>query len=199
MGNKEIIMDDSAKQATPHKQLIEEILDPNIPKNEREHAACIEIEALTKERDELLSELETPTDAGWERSITKMQNNNSSLRTQFKLLEWAKGKLDIKVAHLEAQLARCVAEITEICHPVNWKDLEYHDGMCDECLQRDYYITNILMKIVNEIPKSAHLDAEILRAAEELKQCHNDRDAPLVVWCLCDVCQAVRAKQEATK
>ena len=37
---------ENACEATPHKQLIEEILNPNIPKNEREHAACREIQNL---------------------------------------------------------------------------------------------------------------------------------------------------------
>lgn len=35
-----------AKQATPHKVLIDELLSPSIPKNEREHAAAREIEKL---------------------------------------------------------------------------------------------------------------------------------------------------------
>ena len=33
-------------QARPHDELIRELLDPRIPKSEREHAAAREIEAL---------------------------------------------------------------------------------------------------------------------------------------------------------
>lgn len=36
----------NAKQATPHVNLIAELMNPNIPKNEREHAAVREIERL---------------------------------------------------------------------------------------------------------------------------------------------------------
>ncbi len=35
-----------AKQATPHDKLIAELMNPNNPKNEREHAAVREIERL---------------------------------------------------------------------------------------------------------------------------------------------------------
>jgi hypothetical protein len=37
---------DEAKAATPHHDLIAELLNPNIPKTEREHAALREIERL---------------------------------------------------------------------------------------------------------------------------------------------------------
>ena len=37
---------DEAKQATPHADLIAELMNPNIPKNEREHAAVRELEAV---------------------------------------------------------------------------------------------------------------------------------------------------------
>jgi hypothetical protein len=37
---------DEAKAATPHHDLIAELLNPNIPKTEREHAASREIERL---------------------------------------------------------------------------------------------------------------------------------------------------------
>ena len=36
-------------QARPHDELIRELLDPRIPKSEREHAAAREIERLRKE------------------------------------------------------------------------------------------------------------------------------------------------------
>jgi len=36
----------NAAQATPHAELIAELMNPNIPKNEREHAAVREIERL---------------------------------------------------------------------------------------------------------------------------------------------------------
>jgi len=39
-------MSDGPYQATPHSDLIAQILDPRIPKNEREHAAAREIERL---------------------------------------------------------------------------------------------------------------------------------------------------------
>jgi hypothetical protein len=45
----------NAKQATPHKELLRQLLDSNIPKTEREHAAVREIERLT----ELLEALES--------------------------------------------------------------------------------------------------------------------------------------------
>jgi hypothetical protein len=38
-------------QATPHKTLIDEIMDGGRPKSEREHAACREIEQLRTELD----------------------------------------------------------------------------------------------------------------------------------------------------
>lgn len=38
-----------AKQATPHEQLIAELMDSNVPKTEREHAAAREIEKLRAE------------------------------------------------------------------------------------------------------------------------------------------------------
>lgn len=37
---------DTAKSTTPREQLIKELLDPNVPKSEREHAAAVEIEKL---------------------------------------------------------------------------------------------------------------------------------------------------------
>lgn len=40
------------KQARPHGELIRELLDSRIPKNEREHAAAREIERLRAEFDE---------------------------------------------------------------------------------------------------------------------------------------------------
>ena len=39
-------MTNDMKQATPHEQLIGELLDSTIPKTEREHAAAREIERL---------------------------------------------------------------------------------------------------------------------------------------------------------
>ena len=42
-----------AKQATPHHILIGDLLDANIPKNEREHAAAMEIERLRRRIEEL--------------------------------------------------------------------------------------------------------------------------------------------------
>lgn len=45
-------MNSQAKQATPHSQLIAELLDSRVPKTEREHAAVREIERLRIERDE---------------------------------------------------------------------------------------------------------------------------------------------------
>ena len=41
--------DHEAKQATPHSQLIAEIMDSRVPKNEREWAAKDEIERLRRE------------------------------------------------------------------------------------------------------------------------------------------------------
>lgn len=46
-------------QATPHKQLIEELLNSNVPKNEREHAAAREIEKLLEENKRLNEQLKT--------------------------------------------------------------------------------------------------------------------------------------------
>ena len=40
--------EDKAMAATPHTELIAELMDPNNPKNEREHAAVREIERLQK-------------------------------------------------------------------------------------------------------------------------------------------------------
>lgn len=42
-----------AKAATPHSDLIAQLLDSRIPKSEREHAAAKEITALLAERDAL--------------------------------------------------------------------------------------------------------------------------------------------------
>lgn len=47
-----------AKAATPHSDLIAQLLDSRIPKSEREHAAAKEITALLAERDALHVELE---------------------------------------------------------------------------------------------------------------------------------------------
>ena len=50
-----------AKQATPRQQLLDEILDSRIPKNEREHVACREIErlrALCRQMGEALEDLQ---------------------------------------------------------------------------------------------------------------------------------------------
>lgn len=49
--------DHEAKQATPHATLLAELLDPRIPKSEREHAAAREIERLTAERNALRRQL----------------------------------------------------------------------------------------------------------------------------------------------
>ena len=43
---KELMADDQAMAATPHTELIAELMNPNNPKNEREHAAVREIERL---------------------------------------------------------------------------------------------------------------------------------------------------------
>lgn len=40
-----------AKQATPREVLLAEILDTQVPKSEREHAAAYEIKALRQQRD----------------------------------------------------------------------------------------------------------------------------------------------------
>jgi hypothetical protein len=38
-------------QATPRAELLAQLMDPNVPKTEREHAAADEVERLTAERD----------------------------------------------------------------------------------------------------------------------------------------------------
>jgi phosphoenolpyruvate-protein kinase (PTS system EI component) len=48
-----------AAQATPHKQLISELLDSRVPKTEREHAAGREIERLQEAAQKALEALET--------------------------------------------------------------------------------------------------------------------------------------------
>ena len=40
-------MSEEAKQATPHRDLIDQLLDSRIPKSEREHAAAREISGLS--------------------------------------------------------------------------------------------------------------------------------------------------------
>lgn len=57
------------KQARPHRELIAELLDSNVPKTEREHAAVREIERLRSLCDDLYSDLLaagslTPHDCG---------------------------------------------------------------------------------------------------------------------------------------
>ena len=47
-----------SKQATPHAELIAELMNPNNPKNEREHAAVREIEEVRKERDALSTKVD---------------------------------------------------------------------------------------------------------------------------------------------
>lgn len=42
------------KAATPHNELIAQLLDSRVPKSEREHAAAREIFKLLRERDELV-------------------------------------------------------------------------------------------------------------------------------------------------
>lgn len=56
--------DAECKQATPHAELLAQLLDPNVPKTEREHAAAREIKRLRQvwedtrtQRDELLAHL----------------------------------------------------------------------------------------------------------------------------------------------
>lgn len=44
---------EKAKQATPHKTLLAELMDSNVPKSEREHAAVREIEKLQEEIERL--------------------------------------------------------------------------------------------------------------------------------------------------
>jgi hypothetical protein len=41
----------NAVNATPHAELIAELMNPNIPKNEREHAAVREIKRLRQTHD----------------------------------------------------------------------------------------------------------------------------------------------------
>lgn len=48
--------DADAKQATPHDELIRQLLDSRVPKTDREHAAAREIEKLRKGRRALLDE-----------------------------------------------------------------------------------------------------------------------------------------------
>lgn len=42
-------------QATPHSELLAELMNPNIPKNEREHAAVREIERLRETRQAIIA------------------------------------------------------------------------------------------------------------------------------------------------
>ena len=46
-----------AKQATPHEQLIAELMRPTVPKTEREHAAVREIERLRAELNDIAAAL----------------------------------------------------------------------------------------------------------------------------------------------
>jgi hypothetical protein len=48
----------AAYQATPHAELLAQLMDPNIPKTEREHAAVRELERLTAENAALRAEVE---------------------------------------------------------------------------------------------------------------------------------------------
>jgi hypothetical protein len=53
-----------AKQATPHGDLIAQVLDPCLPKTEREHVAAREIERLRAEVITLRQTIREPLDAG---------------------------------------------------------------------------------------------------------------------------------------
>jgi len=46
---------DEAKAATPHADLIAELMNPNVPKNEREHAAVREIERMRETRQAIIA------------------------------------------------------------------------------------------------------------------------------------------------
>jgi hypothetical protein len=43
-----VLPEHQVKAATPHAELIAQLMNPNFPKNEREHAAVQEIESLHK-------------------------------------------------------------------------------------------------------------------------------------------------------
>ena len=51
-------------QATPHAELIADLMNPNNPKNEREHAAVREIERLSEDRHGV-DAVDTLTEEGW--------------------------------------------------------------------------------------------------------------------------------------
>ena len=55
----------AAMRATPHDQLIEALLNPNVPKTEREHAAAREIEKLRTELAKVNNEFGSDT-AAWQ-------------------------------------------------------------------------------------------------------------------------------------
>lgn len=50
-----MMTDDQAKASTPHAELIAELMNPNNPKNEREHAAVREIEQLRETRQAIIA------------------------------------------------------------------------------------------------------------------------------------------------
>lgn len=56
--------ENKAMAATPHTELIAELMNPNNPKNEREHAAVREIERL-REDQQGVDAVDTLTEEGW--------------------------------------------------------------------------------------------------------------------------------------
>ena len=65
---------------------------------------------------------------------------------------------------------------------------------CADMLRKSGYWGHeeTVRKIIREIPKSVHLDAAILRAAEK----HEIENNKPKIFCNCSICKAVKARQE---
>ncbi len=75
-----------AMQATPHSVLIEQLMDSRVPKTEREHAACREIEMLRKDA-ERYQWLRDRMQVRYERSLSGKTKEALSMRVGFDFLD----------------------------------------------------------------------------------------------------------------
>ena len=103
--------------------------------------------------------------------------------------------LTLEVRELEAQLARCVDVLNELTWIV--------DGVIDEQSLDDIdsFTTQPARVLLASLPKTANLDAEILRCAEVEADIHKiDKHSGVRCHsCDCDLCEAVRAKKDVTE
>jgi hypothetical protein len=82
-------MSDTPKVATPHDALIAQLLDPNEPKTEREHAAARELAAAKADVERLLSVVQSVAATG----LHKLPGGDECLCTRCELVHEARAAL----------------------------------------------------------------------------------------------------------